>query len=71
MSNLQALADSLYNAFYSNSWRNVSTSMLSLSIADFYCVQNIVSQKRVEAGEDVIGCKVGCTSIAIRDQFWN
>jgi hypothetical protein len=42
MSNLQALADSFYDAFYSNSWRNVSTSMLSLSIADSYCVQNIV-----------------------------
>lgn len=69
MSNLQALADSFYDAFYSNSWRNVSTSMLSLSIADSYYVQNIVCQKRVEAGEDVIGYKVGCTSIAIRDQF--
>jgi|ETNmetMinimDraft_17_1059902.scaffolds.fasta_scaffold07006_4 hypothetical protein len=42
MSNLQALADYFYDAFYSNSWRNVSTSMLSLSIADSYCVQNIV-----------------------------
>ena len=69
MSNLQALADSFYDAFYSNSWRNVSTSMLSLSIADSYYVQNIVCQKRVEAGEDAIGYKVGCTSIAIRDQF--
>ncbi len=43
--------------------------MLSLSIADSYCVQNIVCQKRVEAGEDVIEYKVGGTSTAIRDQF--
>ena len=69
MSNLQVLADSFYDAFYSNSWRNSSTSLLGLSIQDSYWIQNIVCQKRVEAGEDVIGYKVGCTSIAIRDQF--
>jgi len=69
MSNLQVLADSFYDAFYSNSWRNSSTSLLGLSIPDSYRIQNIVCQKRVEAGEDVIGYKVGCTSVAIRDQF--
>jgi hypothetical protein len=51
MSNLQALADSFYDAFYSNSWRNSSTSLLGLSIPDSYRIQNIVCQKRVEAGE--------------------
>jgi 2-keto-4-pentenoate hydratase len=69
MSDLQVLADSFYDAFYTNSWRNSSTSLLGLSIADSYRVQNIVCQKRLDAGEEVIGYKVGCTSIAIRDQF--
>ena len=69
MSDLQVLADSFYDAFYTNSWRNTSTSLLGLSIADSYRVQNIVCQKRLDAGEEVIGYKVGCTSIAIRDQF--
>jgi 2-keto-4-pentenoate hydratase len=69
MSDLQVLADSFYDAFYTNSWRNSSTSLLGLSIADSYRVQNIVCQKRLDAGEEVIGYKVGCTSISIRDQF--
>ena len=70
MPNLQVLADSFYDAFYSNSWRNSSTSLLVFIYSRFlsdsrYCL----SEKRVEAGEDVVGYKVGCTSVAIRDQF--
>ena len=69
MPNLAVIADGFFDAFYSNMWRDKGISMDSLSTFESYKIQDLVSQKRIAAGERILGYKVGCTSEAIRAQF--
>jgi len=70
MKSLDLLADQYFHAFYRKEWLGECEHAVSeLSIAEAYQVQNIVARKRVEAGERIVGYKVGCTSDAIRSQF--
>lgn len=70
MKSLALLADQFFHAFYRKEWLGECEPAIStLSLAEAYQVQNMVAQKRVEAGERIVGYKVGCTSRAIRSQF--
>ena len=40
-----------------------------ISMEEAYNVQDLVTKKRIDAGERIAGFKVGCTSSAIRKQF--
>jgi len=41
----------------------------TLTVDESYLVQDLVTNKRLESGEAVVGYKVGCTSRSIRAQF--
>ena len=69
MKSLDSIAEGFYHAFYKKKWRGDASSINKLSIAEAYVVQDLVTQKRIEIGERVVGFKVGCTSNAIREQF--
>ena len=67
---LETLADQFFHAFYRKEWQGgVEPALRDLSVAEAYEVQDLVAQKRINAGESVAGFKVGCTSMAIRSQF--
>ncbi len=69
MKSLDSIAESFYHAFYKKKWSGDASSVNKLSIAEAYVVQDLVTRKRIEIGERVVGFKVGCTSNAIREQF--
>ena len=69
MKSLDSIAESFYHAFYKKKWSGYASSVNKLSIAEAYVVQDLVTRKRIEIGERVVGFKVGCTSNAIREQF--
>ena len=70
MKMLEQFANNFFDAFYQKKWLSEHTaSMATLSLAEAYQVQDLVAQKRIAAGEAVVGYKVGCTSTAIRSQF--
>ena len=47
----------------------VEPPVSELSIKEAYEVQDLVTQMRIDKGEEIVGFKVGCTSEAIRLQF--
>jgi len=70
MKSLDILAGQYFHAFYKKEWLGECEPAISeLSIAEAYQVQNMVARKRVQAGEKIVGYKIGCTSSAIRSQF--
>ena len=71
MKSLQKIANNFFSAFYEKKWNPLSEEdqITDLSIDESYLVQDIVTKRRIESGESVIGYKVGCTSKAIRTQF--
>ena len=69
MSDSTELAEAFFEAFYAKKWSIKGTSVDSLSVLESYQIQDLVCQKRIEAGGRVVGYKVGCTSHAIRSQF--
>ena len=67
---INELAKRFYHTFYQNCWpTKQKPDLRELSIDQSYQVQDIVTNMRIEKGEQVIGFKVGCTSHAIRSQF--
>ena len=65
-----ALADKFYRAFYQRQWTGaLAPPVAELSLEGAYAVQDRVTRMRTNAGEAVVGFKVGCTSEAIRSQF--
>lgn len=67
---LHTIAAQFYHAFYKNEWRGADDwDLRALSISDAYEVQRLIAEQRVEAGERIVGYKVGCTSAAIQAQF--
>lgn len=66
----EKLADSFFDLFYTGTFEiDPNIKMSQLSIDDAYEVQNLVTTRKVNKGENVIGYKVGCTSHAIQKQF--
>lgn len=67
-SRIQALGDSLYEAFKANS---VITPLIQqepdLTLQDAYRIQERFIQRRIEAGETIVGKKIGVTSKAVQD----
>ena len=67
---IDLLARKFTQAFYEGGWRGeIEPPVSDLSIAEAYAVQDLVTEMRVQKGEEVVGFKVGCTSEAIRSQF--
>ena len=67
---LDLLANKFTQTFYERNWSGELVPPVSqISIEDAYIVQDLVTEKRVQRGEEVVGYKVGCTSEAIRSQF--
>ena len=67
---LDLLANKFTQAFYERNWSGKLEPPVShISIAEAYKVQDLVVERRVQRGEEVVGYKVGCTSDAIRSQF--
>ena len=67
---LDLLANKFTQAFYERNWSGKLEPPVShISIVEAYKVQDIVEERRVHRGEEVVGYKVGCTSEAIRSQF--
>ena len=67
---LDLLANKFTQTFYERNWSGELVPPVSqISIEDAYTVQDLVTEKRVQRGEEVVGYKVGCTSEAIRSQF--
>ena len=67
MESLETLADQFFHAFHRKEWPGeVEPALRDLSVAEAYEVQDLVAQKRINAGESVAGFKVGCSSRAIR-----
>ena len=70
MSATTTLATKFLNAFDRGAWPgDLSPPVSRLSIAESYRVQDLVTQMRIDRGEETGGFKVGCTSAAIRAQF--
>ena len=71
MKSYRRIADTFFNAFYERKWNPLDENnhIKDLSIDESYLVQDLVTKRRVESGEYVVGYKVGCTSKAIRTQF--
>jgi 2-keto-4-pentenoate hydratase len=70
MKMVELLAEKFFHAFYNHQWPGGDCAEIgSLSIEEAYEVQDIVAQLRINAGEELVGYKVGCTSTAIRSQF--
>ena len=67
---LDLLANRFTQAFYEKNWSGEFEPPVSdISIAKAYTVQDLIAERRVQSGEEVVGFKVGCTSKAIRSQF--
>ena len=67
---LDLLANKFTQAFYEKTWSGEFEPPVSeISIAEAYTVQDLIAERRVQRGEEVVGYKVGCTSEAIRSQF--
>ena len=67
---LDLLANKFTQAFYERNWSGkLEPPVSDISIAEAYKVQDLVVERRVQRGEEVVGYKVGCTSEAIRSQF--
>ena len=67
---LDLLVDKFTQAFYEKNWSGEFEPPVSdISIAEAYTVQDLIAERRVQIGEEVVGYKVGCTSEAIRSQF--
>ena len=67
---LDLLANKFTQAFYERNWSGEFEPPVSdISIAEAYTVQDLIAERRVQRGEEVVGYKVGCTSEAIRSQF--
>ena len=67
---IDSLANKFYDAFYKRKWiGELEPPVSELSIREAYEVQDLVTQMRIDKGEEVVGFKVGCTSEAIRSQF--
>ena len=67
---LDLLANKFTQAFYEKNWSGEFEPPVSdISIAEAYTVQDLIAERRVQRGEEVVGYKVGCTSEAIRSQF--
>lgn len=69
MEKLDIIAASFFDSFYNKEWNGDDDLVKGLSINEAYEVQDLVTQKRIAAGEKTTGFKVGCTSQAIRKQF--
>ncbi len=69
MKSLNSIAVQFYDVFQENVWSGNIPELSELSISDAYQVQALVAEQRIQAGEKVVGYKVGCTSRAIRAQF--
>jgi 2-keto-4-pentenoate hydratase len=69
LKSLESTATAFYHAFYKKEWLGDASSINNLSIEEAYVVQDLVTMKRIENGEYVVGYKVGCTSSAIQNQF--
>jgi len=67
---IDSLANKFYEAFYKRKWiGELEPPVSELSIREAYEVQDLVTQMRINKGEEVVGFKVGCTSEAIHSQF--
>jgi 2-keto-4-pentenoate hydratase len=67
---IEKFADIFFDSFYTGAWNNdTGQSISGLSIEESYSVQDLVTKKRINRGEKVVGYKVGCTSSSIRAQF--
>jgi 2-keto-4-pentenoate hydratase len=67
---IEKFADIFIDLFYTGIWNNdTGQSIYGLSIDESYSVQDLVTKKRTDRGEKVVGYKVGCTSSSIREQF--
>ena len=70
MRSIELLASKFIQAFYQRGWSgDLQPPVSHISIAEAYTVQDLVTEMRVQRGEEVVGFKVGCTSKAIRSQF--
>jgi 2-keto-4-pentenoate hydratase len=69
MKSLDSIANVFCHSFYKKEWLGDNSSISKLTIAEAYEIQDLVTKKRIEKGERVVGYKVGCTSNAIREQF--
>ncbi|MBC8770500.1 hypothetical protein H4O18_21070 [Arenibacter sp. BSSL-BM3] len=66
---LESIANDFYHSFYEKEWHGEEILIRNLSIKEAYEVQDLVTKRRIEAGETLAGFKVGCTSSSIRRQF--
>jgi 2-keto-4-pentenoate hydratase len=67
---IEKFADIFFDLFYTGSWNNdTGQSIAGLSIDESYSVQDLITKKRIDRGEKVVGYKVGCTSSSIQKQF--
>jgi len=68
LSRIEQLGDALYEAFVSNS---VITPLLQqepeIQLEDAYKIQERFIQRRLDAGETIVGKKIGVTSKAVQD----
>lgn len=68
LSRIEQLGDALYEAFVSNT---VITPLLKqepeITLEDAYKVQERFIQRRLDAGESIVGKKIGVTSKAVQD----
>lgn len=69
MKSLDSIASGFCHSFYEKEWIGDNSSISKLTMTEAYEVQDLVTKKRIEKGERVVGYKVGCTSNAIREQF--
>ncbi len=69
MNSLDQIALDFYHSFYHKQWSGEAMAVKGISMEEAYKVQDLVTEKRIEAGERFAGFKVGCTSGAIRNQF--
>ncbi|WP_373515213.1 2-keto-4-pentenoate hydratase [Persicitalea sp.] len=69
MKTLESIAADFYHSFYKKEWKGEEYSVRNLSIQEAYEVQDLVAARRIKAGEQIAGFKVGCTSNSIRKQF--
>ena len=66
---LAALADALYEAEVSGIPVSPPSSARALTLEEAYAVQRLNAARRYEAGERVVGRKVGLTSLAMQKQL--
>lgn len=70
MPDLERIAANFARAFYDRAWpEQAEFDFESLNVEDAYQVQALVTQAKLERGEQIAGYKIGCTSAAIRAQF--